>query len=347
MKLHVTKAQFTSTETLVLENNTTRISTFLYKTGVEAVRISIGAGTFVWLPFFGQSLWSWKVGGIEQKFKGFVSEPDYAARNFLHNYGALMIHCGITAMGNPSKADTHLHHGELPLAKYDSAWIEISDGPFPVSLHGSYQYTVPFIASYEFSPSLRISETGTSVLVDSQLKNLQKTPMEYMYLNHLNLSLDHVTELQYGIDEFNKETVTVLDETIPGVVDEPIIFLHPSKISTISPELVAIMKNKPEYGDVCVNTMIRENHERVWVATNTSTLDHTVAWLTKTLDRSACGFSLPATAGPRGRTAESKQGNMKLLEPESSIRFQFAFGLDENPKSKSLQTAITMLGGIV
>ena len=127
MKLHVTKPQFTSTETLVLENNTTRISTFLYKTGVEAVHISIGAGTFVWLPFFGQSLWSWKVGGIEQKFKGFVSEPDYAARNFLHNYGALMIHCGITAMGNPSKADTNLHHGEVPLAKYDSAGIEISD----------------------------------------------------------------------------------------------------------------------------------------------------------------------------------------------------------------------------
>ena len=347
MKLHVNKTQFTSVETLLLENETVQISTFLYGTGVEAVRISIGIGTFVWLPFYGQSLWSWKVGGIEQKFNGFVSEPDYATRNFLHNYGAFMIHCGITAMGNPSKDDTHLHHGELPLAKYDKAWIEISDGPFPVSLHGRYQYTVPFIASYVFSPSLRISETGTSVLVDSQLENLQMTPLEYMYLNHLNLSLDHVTELQYGIDAFNKKTVTVLDETITGVVDDPSLFLHPSMIHTISPEMVAIMKNKPKHGTVCVNTMIRENHERVWVAINTTTLDHTVAWLTKTLDRSACGFSLPATAGPRGRIAETKQGNMKLLEPGNSVRFQFAFGLDEKPESKSLQTAITMLGGIV
>jgi hypothetical protein len=184
-------------------------------------------------------------------------------------------------------------------------------------------------------------------LVDSQLKNLQKTPLEYMYLNHLNLSLDGATELQYGIDAFNKETVTVLDETIPGVVDNPVLFLHPSKIPTISPELVAIMKNKPVHGEVCVNTMIRENHERVWVATNTNPLDHTVAWLTKTMDRSACGFSLPATAGPRGRTAEFKQGNIKLLEPGNSVRFQFAFGLDKKPESKSLQTAITMLGGIV
>jgi hypothetical protein len=107
------------------------------------------------------------------------------------------------------------------------------------------------------------------------------------------------------------------------------------------------MKNKPVHGEVCVNTMIRENHERVWVATNTNPLDHTVAWLTKTMDRSACGFSLPATAGPRGRTAEFKKGNIKLLEPGNSVRFQFAFGLDKKPESKSLQTAITMLGGIV
>lgn len=347
MILHVNKAQFTTTETLLLEKDTVHISTFLYKTGVQALRISIGRGSFIWLPFFGQSLWSWKVDGLEQKFRGFVSEPDYAARNFLHNYGAFMIHCGITAMGNPSKNDTHLHHGELPLATYDSAWIEITDGPFPISLRGSYQYTVPFIASYEFSPSLRISETGTSVLVDSQLKNLQKTPLEYMYLNHLNFSLDQISELQYEIEPFNKESVTVLDETILGVVDDPSLFLHPSNISTISPELVAIMKNKPVQGDVCVNTMIRENHEKVWMATKTTTLDYTVAWLTKTMDRSACGFSLPATAGPRGRTAEIKQGNMKLLEPGNSVRFQFAFGLDEGPKSNSLQTAITMLGGIV
>jgi len=347
MKLHVKKSQFTSIETPLLESDTVQISTFIYRTGVEAVRISIGRGTFIWLPFYGQSLWSWKVDDIEQKFKGFVSEPDYAARNFLHNYGAFMIHCGITAMGNPTKDDNHLHHGELPLAKYDSAWIEVSEGPFPVSLHGYYYYAVPFIASYAFSPSIRISETGTSVMVDSQLENLQKTPLEYMYLNHLNFSLDQVSELQYGIDAFNKKTVIVLDETVPGVIENPSIILRPSKFPTISPELVAIMKNQPKYGAVCVNTMIRENHERVWVATNTSTLDHTVAWLTKTLDRSACGFSLPATAGPRGRIAETAQGNMKKLEPGNSVKFQFAFGLDENPESKSLQTAITILGGIV
>jgi hypothetical protein len=49
MKLHVKKSQFTSIETPLLESDTVQISTFIYRTGVEAVRISIGRGTFIWL----------------------------------------------------------------------------------------------------------------------------------------------------------------------------------------------------------------------------------------------------------------------------------------------------------
>ena len=168
-----------------------------------------------------------------------------------------------------------------------------------------------------------------------------------MYLNHVNFSLEHVVELNYGLHEFSNKTVTVLQETVPGVVEDPSIFLHPQKISEINPELVAIIKNQPTYGPVSVHTMVRDNNETIWVAINTAKLDYTVAWLTKTPDRSGCGFSLPATAGPRGLEAETMQNNVKVLEPKTSVRLQFAFGLDNTVGSKSLHTAITMLGGIV
>lgn len=345
MKLHLVSSQFRTTETLLLETHDIAIHTFIYSTGVEAVRITLGHGQFIWLPFFGQSLWSWKLDGVEQKFEGFVQEPDYGARDFLHNYGAFMIHCGITAMGNPTPEDTHLHHGELPLARYKEAWIEISDGPYPIALCGRMQHRIPFIAAYEFSPVLRILGDGTSVFVDSTVTNLQKSALQYMYLNHLNFTMNQAVLLEYGLREFSSKTVTVLDEVIPGVVADPSLFLKVEDFSEYAPELVAIMKNQPQFGPVCVNKMHRSNGDVVWVAINTYELDHTVTWLTKTPDRSACGFSLPATAGPRGFAEELRQNNVKTLEAGNSVTFQYVFGLDKQEEDRKLKQAIQLLGG--
>ncbi len=346
MKLHLLSSQFSSDETILLETKDYTIHTFRYSTGVEAVKIKIEQGEFIWLPFFGQSLWSWKLEGVEQKFEGFVQEPDYEAKNFLHNYGAFMIHCGITAMGNPSKEDTHLHHGELPLARYKEAWIEISNGPYPISLCGKLQYRIPFIAAYEFSPSLRILRDGTSIFVDSTVANLQKTAMPYMYLNHLNFTMSQATHLEYGLNELSKGTVEVLDEVIPGVVNDPSLFLMPNNFSEISPELVVIKKNDHQFGSVCVNKMYRSDGNVVWVALHTKELDHTVIWLSKTPDRSACGFSLPSTAGPRGFAEESRQNNIKTLESGKSVRFQYVFGLEKQTEDIKLKQAIKLLGGL-
>jgi hypothetical protein len=112
-----------------------------------------------------------------------------------------------------------------------------------------------------------------------------------------------------------------------------------------SPELVAIMKNQPQFGPVSVNKMYRSDGTVVWVAANTKELDHTVAWITKTPDRGACGFSLPATAGPRGLAEEGRQKNVKTLEAGNSVTFKYVFGLDKQAENKKLQQAIELLGG--
>lgn len=347
MKVYLHPSYFTTTETLLAETSTTKLFSFQYPSGVEAVRILQQRGEFIWLPFFSQSLWSWKVDGKEQKFSGFVAEPDYAAKDFLHNYGAFMVHCGITAMGNPSKEDTHLHHGELPLARYQKAWIELSEGEYPVTLGGTYHYTTPFIASYTFSPSLSLAESGTSVLVEATLKNMQNTKLQYMYLNHLNFSLEGVSKLEYGLSEFTKRTVTVLGDAIDQAITDPKRFLSVDESTTIQPELVAIMRNEARYGQVCVHKMHRSDGTAMWVAIDTTQLDHTVAWLTKTPDRSACGFALPSTAGPRGLSEETRQGTVKSLDPKAQITFRYIFGLNEKTHNDVLDSAIRLLGGIV
>lgn len=345
MKIHLSRNQFTPTETLLFESESCTLYTFTYPSGVEAVRIIIGKGQLIWLPFFGQSLWSWKLDGVEQKFEGFVQEPDYQARNFLHTYGGFLIHCGITAMGNPTPEDNHLHHGELPLAHYQEAWISVAEGAYPLTLSGSYTYSIPFIASYKFTPSLHVAADGASIAVNADVQNLQKTALSYMYLNHLNFTLRGAKSLLYGSEAFTKERVTVLHEAIPGSKENPSLLLNPNAAAKLSPELVALVKNKAQYGSVTVNTMEREDGTCVWMALDSSTLDHTVIWLTKTPDRLAGGFSLPATAGPRGLAEETRQGNNKSLGAGESVTFQFVFGLNKQEDTETIQKAIQLLGG--
>jgi hypothetical protein len=54
-------------------------------------------------------------------------------REYLENYGSFMLHCGATAMGVPSKEDSHPLHGELPNASYQKAYVVVGQdekGPY-------------------------------------------------------------------------------------------------------------------------------------------------------------------------------------------------------------------------
>lgn len=345
MKLWLTPNMFTASERLLLESDEIAIYTFTYESGVEALRIEIGRSEIVWLPFLGQQIWSWKLDGVEQKFEGFVAEPTYYASNFLENYGAFMLHCGITAMGNPSKQDSHLHHGELPLSRFREALVEVCEGSYPLVLRGTYHHHIPFKATYDFSPSIHISGDGSSMHVQAKLYNKLATPLQYLYLNHLNFSKTNAKSLEYANKDFSPQGVTIIGEAIANIQEDCTAFLDVSKLDNIAPELVAIMKNPPQYGKVCINRMHQKETAVTWMAVDTDSLDHTVAWLSHTPDRSACGFSLPATAGPRGLAEETRLGNVKTLEPGRTITFQFIFGCDEKGDETKMNDAITRLGG--
>jgi hypothetical protein len=107
------------------------------------------------------------------------------------------------------------------------------------------------------------------------------------------------------------------------------------------------MKNEAVYGKVCIHRMHRNDGTSIWVAIDTAHLDHTVAWLTKTPDRSACGFALPSTAGPRGLAEETRQGTVKTLNPKEQVTFRYIVGLDDKTQREALDNAIRLLGGCV
>ena len=50
--------------------------------------------------------------------KSIYDEPEVCRNFYGESYGVFLMHCGLTAMGNPTSEDTHTPHGELPIASY-------------------------------------------------------------------------------------------------------------------------------------------------------------------------------------------------------------------------------------
>ncbi|HWP67687.1 MAG TPA: hypothetical protein VN437_00210, partial [Rectinemataceae bacterium] len=214
-------SMFTEKEHELLKSSSYSVGTFRYRSGVEAVRIAAGRGEFIWLPYLGQQIWDWIVDGKSRKFEGFVAEPSYG-KNFLQNYGGFLLHCGMTAMGNPGANDTHPHHGELPVARFDEAWIEIKqeDGREVLSLGGSLHWHVPFVAEYRCIPSMRIQPDGLSLHAEVRLENPTAGVMEYMYLAHINFPFSGAKTV-LSTTPFDPEHVGIRNEIFPGLSANP------------------------------------------------------------------------------------------------------------------------------
>ena len=324
-KLQLYPNFFNFIERDILNSTHFTLSTFQYSSGVEALRIKIGRGEFVWLPFLGQLIWDWKVDGVSQKFSGFMTEPSYG-KNFLENYGAFMIHCGFTGMGNPKPEDQHLHHGELPVSHFDQAWIEFSDNKdFPIALCGQFNWKVPYKGAYRFSPKVYLAQDGLSTKVEVTAENCAQTPLEYMYLAHINFDFEGAKTIDYLSYPVKADSVRIIGGGKYSKEPEKLLSLNENCI--FDPEEVAVLAHQ-ERGKF-VSKLFRENGTTHWVSQNRDTLDHTVMWMTHNPDRGACGFALPSTAGPEGKGIETTYNNIKTLKPHEKVIFEYGFGYSD------------------
>ena len=97
--LKLNREIFSSTRKPLIEGLNFSIEADRYNSGVEALRLKIGEGEVVWLPYLAGEIWDWSVRGVSQKFDGFVLNPPMA--DFLHQLWAFLIHCGLLSMGTP------------------------------------------------------------------------------------------------------------------------------------------------------------------------------------------------------------------------------------------------------
>jgi hypothetical protein len=338
-KVTLLPEQFSRAETVIASYAGLTASTFRYSTGVAGLRIDNGVGTMELLPFQGQQIWDATFNGRRLTMGSMFDEPE-PTREYLGTYGALFLHCGATAMGNPSPADNHPPHGELPNALYHGAELLIGEdehGPY-MGLSGRFRHKVAFTHNYVATPTVRLHAGSSKIHAEIEIRNLKGSSMDLMYLAHVNFRyvpggriVDTVADDQtgYRIRSLLPPEETLTDEykvLRKAALANPGLHKHLDGTQRVEPELVMAMDVAADPSGWSHALQVLEDGTADFISYRPDELSHAIRWMVRNSDQEAFGLVLPATAEADGYLAEKAKGNLRQLLPGESWRCQLVFG---------------------
>ena len=337
--INLSAVEFNRAETVLAEHGGLKISTLRYASGVAALRITNKVGEILFLPFHGQQIWDAKFYGRRLTMRSMFDDP-VNSTDYLSNYGAFLLHCGATAMGNPGAGDTHPLHGELPNALYQSAELmfgEDEQGAF-VEVSGRYRHTVAFTHNYVATPRIRMNENNGRIVMHLEVKNLKATPMDVMYLAHVNFKpvdgsklIDTASDdpskvnVRDKFPEFFKPTAEYLT-FIKSLQKNPELHREMTKGKTFDPELVMGLTFKSDAQGWAHSMQALPGGAADFISHRPSELPRGVRWITRTANQDAIGIYLPATAEANGYNAEKAKGNVLSIDAGQSFICALEFG---------------------
>jgi hypothetical protein len=331
---------FTEREKILVQHATLSASTFRFDSGVCGLRLKNELGELVLLPYQGQQIWSAEFRGRTLTMKSMFTEP-MPTRQYLETYGGFLIHCGATAMGVPTKEDTHPLHGELPNAPYQKAYLlfgQDDKGPY-LGLGGRYQHTLAFSTNYVAQPLVKLYAGSSLVPVSLTLTNLKQTPMEWMYLTHINFRPVDNGRLVYSAPctpEHVRVRKSIPSHVHPGpgyaeFLEE--LGQHPEKHNVLAPdlvfdpELVFTIDYLADQEGWAHCMQVHPDGSADYVRHRPDQLDKGVRWICRTPDQDALGMDMPATAEPEGYTAEKAKGNIRTIPAQGKAHCDMEVGV--------------------
>ena len=348
------KSQFSESERPLCEFGQLKASSFLFGSGVHAVRISSARGHIIVLPYQGQQIWDAVFEGRRLTMKTFFPQP-VSSTHLLESYGAFLYHCGALRMGNPGPEDDHPLHGELPAAPYADAWLvagEDSGGTY-LGVSGIFRYTRAFGDKYTAVPTVKLYENSTILDVGMTIENHAHVPMDLMYMCHVNFLPAENGEIVQATGWDTKDMV--LRSSIPAHVNPTPEFLAFMESLKKNPGVTRILRPEDQYNPEIVfyvrnlkadsrgmTHMLQKHPDGTsdYVGYNVKELDHTVRWILKHDDQKVNGMALPATCDPEGYTAEKKKGNVRTIPALGTVSFSVRTGCMDAADTKKMDAAI-------
>jgi len=358
--INITPEFFAEREKTLVEHSTLMAYTFRFDSGVCGLRLDNELGQLVLLPFQGQQVWSAEFGGRNLTMKSMFAEPR-STREYLETYGGFLLHCGATAMGVPSKEDTHSVHGELPNASYRKAYLVVGQdekGAY-VGLGGQYQHTIAFNHNYVAEPLVKLYAGSTLFDVTMTITNLKHSEMELMYLAHVNFRPVDSGRLVYSAP-CTPEHVRVRKSIPSHIRPRPgyVEFIeelgrHPEQHNLLAPDLVfdpeavfSIDYLADEDG-WAHSMQVHPDGSADYVRHRPDQLDKGIRWISRTADQDALGIVSPATAEPEGYLAEKAKGNIKIIPPKGVFGCEIGMGALAPSEARLMEEKITQMTEVV
>lgn len=354
---HLDEAMFTERERPLVSAGQLSATAFMFDSGVAALRLQNELGELIMLPYQGQQIWSARFLGRELTMRSMFDRPK-PTQNYLETYGGFLLHCGVTAMGVPGDGDNHPLHGELPNAVFDSATILLGEderGSY-IALTGEYRHTVAFSCNYLARPLVKLYADSSRFLISLEIVNLKNSPMELMYMAHINFRPVDGGRLVYSAP-CTPETVRVRDSVPAHVRPLPGYFeflkelrVNPERHNRLDPDLafdpevVLYLDYLTDAGGWAHSLQVHPDGSADYVAHRPSELPKGVRWICRTPDQDALGLVLPATAEPEGYSAEKAKGNLLTIAAGARYRCEYEVGALDSAQAKELERAI---GGIL
>jgi Domain of unknown function (DUF4432) len=337
--VNLNAVDFARTETELVEADGINVSAFRYASGVAALRIRTQIGEVIFLPFHGQQIWDCQFYGRRLTMRSMFDDP-VDSQDYLKNYGAFLLHCGATAMGNPGPGDTHGLHGELPNARYQEATLHVgadADGAY-IELSGRYRHTVAFAHNFIAEPSLRIHAGHGRMQLDFKVHNLKRDAMDLMYLAHVNFRpidngqlVDTVPDepkyfrIRDKVPEFFTPTASHT-ALIEALKQNPALHRTLRTGQVIDPELVMGLHFKSDAKGWAHSMQILPDGSADFISHRPEQLRHGVRWITRTANQDALGLFLPGTAEADGYVAEKIKGNLLSIPASGTFSCALEFG---------------------
>ena len=359
-KIYLQEAFFTEKETEVLSAGKLSASIFTYSTGVKAVKLRNDKGSITMLPYMGQMIWRADFNGYEMTMKTIYDEPMPAKEVFHETYGCFMMHCGLTAMGNPTAEDNHTPHGELPIAKHHS--ISIISGADEngnyIGLTGTYSHKRCYDTNYDFSPVVKIYEGKTVIDIAANFTNNKDVPLEYYYLCHINHRPVNGAKLCYTADRnsikvnhevpdgyFNENNAKATNDYLnrldknPGIMDEV-----GAEGQAYCPEIVFCCNYTADEDGKAYTMQKNPDGTATFVIHRPEELPYGIRWISRTEDEDSMGMVLPATAEHLGRLYCQRNGQQNYLKKGESVTYSMQTGLLSKEEADAMQKKIEAMG---
>jgi hypothetical protein len=196
---------------------------------------------------------------------------------------------------------------------------------------------------------------SSRLLISLTVKNLKRSPMELMYLAHVNFRpVDH-GRLVYSAP-CTPEHVRVRS-SIPSHIRPPAgyreflqeLAAQPEKHNVLSPglafdpEVVFFIDYLADQSGWAHSMQLHPDGSADFISHRPAELDHGVRWISRTADQDCLGIILPATAEPEGYTAEKAKGNLKLLPPGGEFHFELETGALTPDEARQMEEKITQI----